>query len=162
MESLANMVNGTNGIFVLGLLLILIVIVIALIKKGKFSFSGHGLSIGGDEQERKIMRQQSEYLTMVADSTIRYLPKHFSEGPSYYRTKYVISKFKDIFEAAIMYNHITDDDEYIQLKQEMAYSMILKVTEDDFFKKEEFKKYVYELVEKIIRRFVKIRKEYSH
>ena len=62
---------------------------------------------------------------------------------------------------AIMYNHITDDEEYITLKQETAYSMIMKVTDDDYFKSPEFKKYLYDLVEKIIKRFVKIRKTYS-
>ena len=62
---------------------------------------------------------------------------------------------------AIMYNHITDDDEYIALKQETAYSMIMKVTDDDYFRSPEFKKYLDELVAKIIKRFVKIRKTYS-
>lgn len=161
MDQVSNLINGTNGLFVLGFLLILLIVGTVLIKKGILSFSGHGLSIGGDEQERKIMRQQSEYLTMIADGTIRDLPKHLVEGPSYYRSKYTISKFKDIFESAIMYNHITDDEEYIQLKQEIAYSMILKVTEDDFFKTSEFKNYLNKLVEKIIKRFVKIRKAYS-
>ena len=125
------------------------------------SFMGHGLNINAAENEAKIRRQQSEYLNMIADGTIRDLPKKFQEGNSYYRSKYVISKFKDIFEMAIMYNHITDDEEYIALKQETAYSMIMKVTDDDYFKSPEFKKYLYDLVEKIIKRFVKIRKTYS-
>ena len=98
---------------------------------------------------------------MIADGTIRDLPKKFQEGNSYYRSKYVISKFKDIFETAIMYNHITDDEEYISLKQEIAYSMIMKVTDDDYFRTPEFQKYLNELVEKIIKRFVKIRKTYN-
>lgn len=150
---------NVNQIIVMILLLALILII--GVKKGIISFNGHGLSVGIRENEAKIRRQQAEYLNMIADGSIRDLPKKFQEGNSYYRSKYVIGKFKDIFEIAIMYNHITDDEEYISLKQEIAYSMIMKVTDDDYFRTPEFRKYLDELVEKIIKRFVKIRKTYN-
>lgn len=164
-ESLAKILTSGNAVPIIGIIAFIIVLIIIGIKKGIISFSGHGLSINDREQERekeaKIRRQQSEYLNMIADSTINDLPKHLTEGNSYYRCKYVISKFKDLFEQAIMYNHISDDDEYVQLKQELAYFTIMKVTEDQFFKTDSFKKYLDELVAKIIKRFVKIRKTYS-
>jgi len=160
-DAITKLVNGPNGTILILFIILVIINVIQGIRKGYISFMGHGLNINAAENEAKIRRQQSEYLNMIADGTIRDLPKNFQEGNSYYRSKYVISKFKDIFEMAIMYNHITDDEEYITLKQETAYSMIMKVTEDDYFRSPEFKKYLDDLVEKIIKRFVKIRKAYS-
>lgn len=160
-QAIQNIFTSANANQIIVLILLLALILAIGIKKGIISFNGHGLSVGIRENEAKIRRQQTEYLNMIADGTIRDLPKKFQEGNSYYRSKYVISKFKDIFETAIMYNHITDDEEYISLKQEIAYSMIMKVTDDDYFRTPEFRKYLNELVEKIIKRFVKIRKTYN-
>ena len=160
-QAIQNIFTSANANQIIVMILLLAFILIIGIKKGIISFNGHGLSVGIRENEAKIRRQQTEYLNMIADGTIRDLPKKFQEGNSYYRSKYVISKFKDIFETAIMYNHITDDEEYISLKQEIAYSMIMKVTDDDYFRTPEFQKYLNELVEKIIKRFVKIRKTYN-
>lgn len=160
-QAIQNILTSANANQIIVMVLLLAFILAIGIKKGIISFNGHGLSVGIRENEAKIRRQQTEYLNMIADGTIRDLPKKFQEGNSYYRSKYVIGKFKDIFETAIMYNHITDDEEYISLKQEIAYSMIMKVTEDDYFRTPEFHKYLNELVEKIIKRFVKIRKTYN-
>lgn len=159
MEHIATILTSSNLIPLAVIAVTLILLAAFLSRKGYFSFHGKGLSVGRDEIERKIMRQQSQYLTTAADATIRDLPPEIQKD--YYRCKYTISKFKDIFEEAIMYNHITDDEEYISLKQEIALNLILKITEDDFFKTEGFKKYLDALVEKIIKRFVKIRKTYS-
>ena len=161
MDSLATILTSSN-LIPLGVIMVVLILLLAyLSKKGLVSFNGKGLKVGGDETERKIMRQQNQYLTTIADASIRDLPEKFVDEQHFYRTKYVISKFKDIFEEAIMYNHITDDDEYINLKQEIVLNTILKITEDEYFKSEEFKKYIYDATEKIIKRFVKIRRTYS-
>ena len=98
-----------------------------------------------------------EYTHVKCDSIISYLP----EGLDHYRCLYVISKYEDFIQNMIIYNHIKNDSEYIQLKFEMAYSLILKLTENEYFKSDEFKKWFYGLVRDMIDRLVTIRQTYS-
>ena len=134
-----------------------IVVIIVGVKNGWFKYKGKGLTIGSDENERRIIRQQMEYVHTKCDSLISYLPK----GLDYYRSLYVISRFEDFLQSIIIYNHIKNDTEYIQLKYEMAYALILKKTEHDYFRSDEFKKWFYDLVREIIDRLVTIRQTYS-
>ena len=149
----------TSKAFIPTLLLIIssIVVLVIGIKKGWFSYKGKGFVIGSDENERRIIRQQMEYCHTKCDSLISYLPK----GLDYYRCLYVISRFEDFLQQIIIYNHIKNDTEYIQLKYEMAYSLILKKTENEYFRSEEFKKWFYDLVREIIDRLVTIRQTYT-
>lgn len=140
-------------IFVIGL----VVVAIVGIKQGWFKFKGKGITIGEDENERRIIRQQMEYTHVKCDSILSYLPG----GLDHYRCLYVISKFEDFIQNMIIYNHIKNDSEYIQLKYEMAYSLVLKLTENEYFKSEEFKKWFYDLVREMIDRLVTIRQTYT-
>lgn len=140
-------------IFVIGL----VVVAIIGVKQGWFKFKGKGITIGEDENERRIIRQQMEYVHTKCDSLESYLPK----GLDHYRCLYVISQFANFLENIIIYNHIKNDTEYIQLKFEMSYSLVLKLTDNEYFRSEEFKKWFYDLVREIIDRLVTIRQTYS-
>lgn len=151
--------NGIANLIFVGVIVLLLII---SIKKGYISFNGNKLRLGASDKERQIIRQQMQYINTKMDGTISDIPNHLKEGLHYYRTKYIISKVKDIYEETIIYNHITNDSEYIHLKQELVYNTILKLTIDDFFKTKEFKEYIYKLVEDTIYRLVEIRKHYSN
>ena len=150
--------NGLAGLPVLITLIIILTGITICAKKGIISFNGKGLRIGYSEKERSIIRKQLQYLNTAADASLQFLPPRLKEGLHYYRAKYIVSKYKDLLEETIIYNHIEDTEDYIELKQEIAYNLIMKLTDDEFFKKDEFKKYIYDLTETIIRRFVKIRR----
>lgn len=162
MDWLATLVNGANGVFALGFALIVIIVIVYLIKKGILSFEGKGFQVGKVAgTERQIMRMQMQYVNTRLDATIKDVPPHLREGLHYYRTKYIISKVKDLFEETIIYNHISDDEEYILLKQELAYNLVVKLTDDEYFMKPEFKDFMYDLVKEMVKRIVRIRKTYS-
>ena len=147
-------ISGNWAVVVI-VLLVLISVIIS-VKKGWISFQGKGLSVGIQDKERDIIRSQIQYINTRLDGTIRDLPQSLIEGPKYYRTKYIISKVKDVFEESIIYNHIKDGI-YITLKQEIIYNTILDLTEDEYFKKPEFKEYLYKLVEDLYKRLLDIR-----
>lgn len=149
----------TSKAFIPTLLFIIssIVVLVIGIKKGWWHYRGKGFVIGSDENERRIIRQQMEYCHCKCDSLISYLPKDLD----YYRSLYVISRFEDFLQQIIIYNHIKNDTEYIQLKFEMAYSLVLKLTENEYFRSDEFKKWFYDLVREIIDRLVTIRQTYT-
>ena len=134
-----------------------IIVLIIGINKGWFKYKGKGLTIGEDETERRIIRQQMEYLHTKCDSLVAYLPDDLDP----YRVKYVIARFEDFYQQIIIYNHIKTDSEYIRLKQEMALALVLKRTENEYFRSEEFKKWFNDLNEEIIKRLVYIRETYK-
>lgn len=162
MEHASGILAAISGNWVL---LIIIALVLAAgiiaVKKGWISFQGKGFYVGIQDKEREIIRTQIQYINTRLDGTIRDLPAHLTEGLHYYRTKYVISKVKDLYEEAIIYNHIKEGS-YVSLKQEIIYNTILDLTVDDFFKKPEFKEYLYKLVEETFKRLIEIRNNNSN
>lgn len=158
MEYLASILEALrNNYFGLILLSVIIIGFIYGVRKGVIKFNNFGLNIDASERELTIVRNQMQYVNTTMDATIRDLPSDLE----YYRIKYIISKVKDEFETIIIYNHIKDNSDYIELKQEIIYNLIMKLTDNEFFRKPEFKDYIYDLVDKIIRRLVKIRQQYS-
>lgn len=122
------------------------------------NFNAKGLSISTRERELDLIRKQIQYVNNRMDATIRDLPVRLTEGLHYYFAKYVISKVKDCFEEAIIYNNM-EEGSYIELKQELIYNVVLKITKDDYFKSPEFKVYLYDLVEKTLQKLITLRKE---
>lgn len=133
---------------------------ILCVKKGWISFRGKGFNVGLEENERNVVRKQVQYVETILDGTIRDLPNELIEGHDgygYYRCKYIIGKIKDVYEDIIHLNHIENNDDYIDIKFEIVYNSILKLTDDEFFKTEQFKNYMRDLNEKLIKRLYKIR-----
>lgn len=139
-------------IFVIGL----VVVAIVGVKQGWFKFKGKGITIGEDENERRIIRQQIEYSEAACNALIRTLPIK-EQNLDIYRTKYIIEKVFDELVKTISFNHISNDESYISVKQEVIYNLVLSRTEKDFFKTEDFKEYVFKWVKDIIKMLVSIR-----
>lgn len=140
----------------MSLFLVLVAMVIVGVKKGWFKFKGKGLVIGTDEEERKIIRNQIEYADVACHALIKQLPSDLDLDP--YRTKYVIEKVYDEIVKIISFNHITVEDEYIALKQDVIYNVVLSETEKDYFRSEEFKNFLADWTKNILKRLYKIRK----
>lgn len=155
MEALAALAG--NGIWSLIAVIAIIVIFLIAIKKGILSFRGHGLSIGTADSEAKIRNMQQLYAKALFEGTISDLP----EECEYYHKRFVISQCLDEVERMIRENHITDDDTYVETEYQIIYAIVLKYTTIDYFRKDGFKDYLHDLVEKLVKQLVKIRKQYS-
>lgn len=155
MEALKTLAN--NGIWSLLTVVFIFLILCLLVKKGILSFKGHGLTLGTAESESKIRNMQQLYAKTLFEGTIADIP----EECEYYHKRFVISQCLDEVERMIRENHITDDDTYIETEYQIIYSIILKHTVTDFFRKDEFKIYLYDLIKKLVKQLVKIRKQYS-
>lgn len=147
---------GANPI-TLVTLVILVITITVLIKKGAFSYKGHGIQIGQvRDNEREIIMKQIQHVENSTDAV--KLPE---DGLDYYHTKYVLATVKLLMIKAITYNHIKDDDIYIGLKQEEVLNAVLKRTDKDYFQTEGFKSMLNAWVRDLIEDLVKIRKYYS-
>jgi hypothetical protein len=127
------------------------------IKKGILSFTGHGVSLGTADSEAKIRNMQQLYSKALFEGTVSDLPKECE----YYHKRFVISQCLDEVERMIRENHITDDDTYIETEYQIIYAIVLKYTVIDYFREDDFKDYLHDLVEKLVKQLVKIRKQYS-
>ena len=127
------------------------------IKKGILSFKGHGVSLGTADSEAKIRNMQQLYAKALFEGTVSDLPKECE----YYHKRFVISQCLDEVERMIRENHITDDDTYIETEYQIIYAIVLKYTTIDYFREDGFKDYLRDLVEKLVKQLVKIRKQYS-
>ena len=146
-----------NGIWSLLTVVFVFIVVCIMVKKGILSFKGHGLTLGTADSESKIRNMQQLFSKSLFEGTVADLPKDCE----YYHKRFVISQCLDEVERMIRENHITDDDTYIETEYQIIYSIILKHTTIDYFRKDDFKAYLHDLIEKLVKQLVKIRKQYS-
>ena len=146
-----------NGIWSLLTVVFVFLVLCLLVKKGILSFKGHGVTLGTADSESKIRNMQQLFSKSLFEGTVADLPKDCE----YYHKRFVISQCLDEVERMIRENHITDDDTYIETEYQIIYSIVLKYTVIDYFRKDEFKTYLHDLIEKLVKQLVKIRKQYS-
>ena len=123
-----------------------------LLKKGLISINTKSIKIGASESTRHLIQNAIEYANAVMAEAESNLPKNLDS----YRTKFVICKATDILERAIYFNNISLDDLYINSKCATVYSTVLQLTDDPYFKTEEFRTYCYNLVSKLFRDIYKM------
>lgn len=156
-ESISNVLTSGNAVAVLLTLIVLVVILAILAKKGIFQFNGKGVTIGDNEDERAVIRQQTEWSQLFIQS-MRQLP--IFDGSDTYHTLYILEKAFDEVLSWIVFNHISDSENYISIKQEKVWNLIQTLVEDKKFTTEEFKQIIYSNTEVLIKRLVHIRKNY--
>lgn len=158
-DAISAVLTSSNGFKTEIIVIIAIVVFLLAAKFNLISISGKFLRVGViKDNERRILREQINYMTAMIDAEIRTLPM---DKLDFYRTKYVLSKVKDFFEQMIIFNHISDTQMYIESKQLQLYSMVYNLTDNPIFKSDEMKQHIYQLCEDMIRKTLSIRKEYS-
>lgn len=156
-ESISNVLTSGNAVAVLLTLIVLIIILAILAKKGIFQFNGKGVTIGDNEDERAVIRQQTEWSQLFIQS-MRQLPVFEDSDP--YHTLFILEKAFDEVLNWIVFNHISDSENYISIKQEKIWNLIQTLVSDKKFTTEEFRQIIYDNTETLIKRLVHIRKNY--
>ena len=161
MDWLPALIEKISSFYGVIILLIIMVVSYILLRTGKLQIKTKSMRLGKadiEENERKIMRQQMSFLHISAESMVSRLPSNLDV----WRTKYIIAEVCDVLEEAILYNHIERGDEkYISIKQKLAYNAVLKRSESDYFKTQEFHDLCDKFVRDMLNEFVNIREVYS-
>lgn len=161
MDWLPALVEKASSLYGVMLLLIIMIVGYILLRTGRLTVKTKSVQLGKadiEENERKIMRQQMSFLHVTADGMVSQLPKDLE----IWRTKYVISKVCDVLEEAILYNHIKrGDEQYIRLKQQLVYNAVLKRTDKEYFKTQEFKDMCDKFTRDMLTEFINIREVYD-
>lgn len=151
--------SNFSSINVYTMLVIVIAIVgcIIAVKKGWISFHGNKLSIGQDIKTRNLIQNQLEYAKAKCEGlTILYRDK-----VEEYKLKYIIARVEDVFERAIIFNNLSDDEGYVRAKQELVYQSILKRATCDWVLTDEFKSFVYKFVADIFKELYRMKRAQS-
>lgn len=148
---------ASNGWLSLAAIIVIIIIFLFAIKKGLISFHGKGLSVGGADTESKIRNMQQMYAKSLFEGTIADLP----EECEYYHKRFVISQCLDEVERMIRENHITSDDCYIDTEFQIIYNIVILNTSLDYFRSDEFKKYLKDIIVRLVKQLELIRKTYT-
>lgn len=159
MDWLATILTSGNAITLVILAIVIIFIVCVMAKKGLVNINSKVITLGVQEKERTIIRQQIEFAENACMSFIKNY--QIPEECDKYRIRFVNEKLYDEMIKWISFNHITTDPSYIEIKQNIIWSIIQIYTEKTFFQTEELKDNVNAEVERIIRKLVEIRKYYQ-
>lgn len=158
-EKIIEILTAPNSIFFLIFLLVVIIFLAVLGKKGILMFDIKGIKLGYSEQERTIIRQQSEWAKLYCDSMEPRLPH--PEGYDVWRSRYILECVYDEIMTWITYNHITMNESYIEIKQNKLVFLVNSLTIKDEYHTEEFNDVVRKETKFIISKLVQIRELYS-
>lgn len=139
--------------------LIVLLTVILLIKKGLISVNTKAVKVGTSESERAIIRQQIEWVHLHCDSLEKSLPH--PQNYDIWRGRYILERMYDEIVDWITFNHISTSEGYISIKQERIWATIQSLVRKNEFSTPEFKEFIYNDTEYIIRRLVHIRQVYN-
>lgn len=137
----------------------LIICIIVMIKKGIISFKGKGLTVGNNETERTIIRNQIMFVNTEISDFYSKIP--FFDGRDEWRLKFIMEKCLDVFVDAISLNHITLEPMYIELKCRAVWDEVLQNSDNPTILSDDFKKTIYDETKKIIEKLISIREYYN-
>lgn len=156
-KAISTVLTSSNALLSISFIVVLIILISILAKLGVFSLHVRGIRIGGDEDERAIIRRQIEWTELQIQAMAN---ESIFEGFDTYRTKYIMERVFDEIISWIIFNHISDDIGYISIKQEKVWALIQTLIANDRFTQDDFKEMIYSRTELVIKRLIQIRRSY--
>lgn len=144
---------GLSGLPALILVFAVVLIMLFAIKKGWISFSGHGLKVG-ETIPRELIRNQWELAQTTCEAQFAKIRPYCETDVE---AKYLISKINDIFQAAIVYNYMSTNENYITAKQHLVLNSIRKRSSNPHFQSLEFEDCCNRFTENLIKDLVRMK-----
>lgn len=156
-ETIGNVLTSSNGITIAILAVLAFASMFIGLKHGRIKLKTDRLTIVGEarDKERVLMKMQTDFVKTTCEGFEKRIPRF--DGYNQFLGELIAEKVYDAIVDLIMINHIKDDEDYIQEKQEIIWDIVSSHIIDDRFRTDKFKKQVYVCIEKIIKRLVKMR-----
>ncbi len=162
-EALKEILTSSNAVGVLLILgflvVVLIIVAIVLIKGNYFQIHTQAVSVGYQEKERNIIRQQLDYVWLHLEEAEANLPKD-DDYNAHLGREIILNVYME-YSKWISFNHINRTDLYMQVKQSTLVSLVNKLTENERYKSEEFKQYIKDDTKATIQELIRIRETYK-
>lgn len=130
MEQIATILNGNNANIILVTIVFITIILLICAKLGIISFKGRGLKVGHTEADtRALLVKQKEYVIKYCNSiTERILIDMNKQGIQleYFKIDYVVEKMLDTVLGWLLFNHVSTDKNYVDLKVKEAEMVVFK------------------------------------
>ena len=159
-EAVSTVLTSANAWLVLILVLIIVVLLIFAGKRGIFAIHTDKFTVGSNDSELTIIRQQADWAYLYVMSLEGKLTGITTEHDRYF-TKYLLERCYDSVVKWITYNHISDNPAYIEIKQSEISSIVFSEDVGEGFRTQEFKTRLNNWVQEIILNLIQIRKIYS-
>lgn len=163
-EAISNILTSSNASQTIISLIVLVLIVVIMIKSGMIKIKTKHVKIGMSEadKERTIIREQCDWARMYLKGLMKdLLSKEQNARYDGYFIKYIVEVVYDEVVNWIVFNHIEDNDRYIQVKADIMTCMIYSMDIDDSFRTADFNKRIYKSVEEVIKKLINIRAIYT-
>lgn len=157
-ETIEHVLTSPSLIPLLIFILIVITVAIVLSKNGLLHITTKNVQMGAADNERDIIRQQIEWVSLHYKAMENNLDK--PEGYDKWRGRYITELVIDEFVSMIAFNHISKSQSYIEVKQEKILSVVMANVVRDEFKSDEFINMLKDDVQHVIEKLVQIRELY--
>lgn len=160
MDWLPTLVEKASSLYGVVLLLIIVIVGYILLRTGRLSVNTKHVKVGEvQEKEREVLRNQLDYVHSYAESVCTRTPH--PQDVDQWKMKYIIGCVCNVLEKAIIYNHLSLDDRYLKVKQELVYTTVLRHTDREYCKTQEFRDLCDQYVKDVISECIEIRKVYN-
>ena len=162
-EAISNILTSGNALQTIVLLLILVFIIIIMIKTGMLRIKTSHVSIGMSEsdKERAVIREQTDWTHIYLQGLEGKIRQMTTDKYGGFQIKYIIEICFDEIIKWITFNHIEDNEKYIQVKQDKICSLVYSQNVSSEFRTKEFNERIKRWVEEVIHKLIEIRKLYS-
>lgn len=159
MDWLATILTSSNAVTSIVAFIVVIVLLAILSSLGLISFKGNKLSIGIADKERNIVRMQLKFANAAIEEMFaRVIHK---DSWNEWKSKCVAGQVKDVFESAIVLNHVTTNSVYVLTIQSEVWAAIQKnCMIDPYYKSEEFEKLIKDFTRYVIENIYAIRQHH--
>lgn len=152
--------NAVGVLLILGfLIIVLIIVAIVLIKGNYFQVHTQALSVGYQDKERNIIRQQMNHVWLHLQDLEANLPK--DEDYNEHLGQEIILKMYKVYTDWISFNHISRSKSYITIKQKELIAVVNALTVNEKYKTDEFKEWLGEDIKATIYALIEIRETFK-
>ncbi len=148
---------ASNGWLSLATVILIILILLIAVKMGIISFNGKGIKIG-DSKDRIMIRNQWEYANSTCEAQFTKIRPYCKSDEE---AKYLIARVEDVFQSAIIYNYMTEAEDYVRAKQALVLQAIQKRSSAEHFYTDDFKVCCNRFTESLIRDLVRMKRLYA-
>lgn len=168
MENVVKLLTNDAFLNSIPAVILLMITLFIAVKVLKIRIKTAHVTIGGESRdayyERKIVQEQSDFTHTYLMGLIGKIQDNCSDKTLQHdgwMTKCVLEYAYDEFVNWIHYNHITDSEAYVSVKQQKIISLVYSQPVRPEFKTPEFQERIKRWVAEIIKELVRIRKIYT-
>lgn len=152
--------NAVGVLLILGFFIVVFIIVaVVLIKGNYFQIRTQAVSVGYQDKERNIIRQQLNHVWLHLQDIEANLPK--DEDYNEHLGQEIILKMYKVYTDWISFNHISRSKSYIPIKQKEMVAVVNALTVNEKYKTEEFKEWLNEDIKETIYALIDIRETFK-